>query len=201
VEIDGPTHDPEYDAYRDEYNFRRSGIVVLRVRNRNEHDMSRAIVTIASLGLWSKRRKELGIEGNRKDRRRLSETVYDGKNSLLAAYLQGHAIKTERAEKQLLQAKHKVPKELSPEQKTKQERRSRRRMENDYLVVMKQLRRSYPRLHLERGIYQENRDFYDSKIQAVRSGKMTEEEFMAWLKGVHPSLNLYKLKPFVKKKR
>lgn len=43
VEIDGDTHNPTYDAIRDEYNFFRSGIVVLRVRNFNEADLDAAI--------------------------------------------------------------------------------------------------------------------------------------------------------------
>lgn len=32
IEVDGKGHRKKYDSYRDEYNFRRSGIVVLRVR-------------------------------------------------------------------------------------------------------------------------------------------------------------------------
>lgn len=56
VEVDGPEHDPNYDQYRDEWAFRRSAIVVLRVRNRNEQDADHAILTIGKLGTWIDRK-------------------------------------------------------------------------------------------------------------------------------------------------
>jgi very-short-patch-repair endonuclease len=62
VEIDGPEHKKDYDSYRDEYNFRRSGIVVLRVRNHNEKDADNAINTIYKIGEWKARRKNMGLE-------------------------------------------------------------------------------------------------------------------------------------------
>lgn len=38
IEVDGPEHDKNYDTFRDVHNFLRSGVVVLRVRNKNEDD-------------------------------------------------------------------------------------------------------------------------------------------------------------------
>lgn len=70
VEVDGPGHDPDYDAYRDEYNYRRSGIVVLRVRNMNEADAANAIERINGSLTWSERRHALGIDTNTKKGRR-----------------------------------------------------------------------------------------------------------------------------------
>lgn len=67
VEVDGPEHNKDYDAYRDEYNFRRSGIIVLRVRNRNEDDALRALSQIAVSDSWTDRRIKMGIDS--KDKR------------------------------------------------------------------------------------------------------------------------------------
>ncbi len=68
VEIDGDTHNPTYDAIRDEYNFFRSGIVVLRVRNFNEADLDAAIAEIERGETRKERRKrvrrELGLPEN-----------------------------------------------------------------------------------------------------------------------------------------
>lgn len=61
VEVDGPEHNPEYDDYRDTYNFRRSGVVVLRVRNRNEKDAAKALRFIDISETWLDRRATLGI--------------------------------------------------------------------------------------------------------------------------------------------
>jgi very-short-patch-repair endonuclease len=72
VEVDGPEHKKDYDAYRDEYNLRRSGIVVLRVRNLNEADAGEAISAILAAENWRQRRKRFGIaKGDKKQRRRL----------------------------------------------------------------------------------------------------------------------------------
>jgi len=46
VEIDGDTHDPEYDQVRDRYNYYRSGILVLRVKNFDENDLALALAVI-----------------------------------------------------------------------------------------------------------------------------------------------------------
>jgi very-short-patch-repair endonuclease len=70
VEVDGPEHDVRYDEHRDEYNFRRSGIVVIRVRNRNEDDASRALLIISRLTPLADRKIALGITGHTKAERR-----------------------------------------------------------------------------------------------------------------------------------
>jgi very-short-patch-repair endonuclease len=62
VEVDGPEHDPDYDAVRDHYNLTKSGIVVLRVRNRNEDDAMRCLEQIRSAETWNERRAKLGLE-------------------------------------------------------------------------------------------------------------------------------------------
>lgn len=59
VEIDGPEHNAEYDAARDKYNFLRSALVVLRVRNFNEGDASLALATIAASQTWKERKAQI----------------------------------------------------------------------------------------------------------------------------------------------
>jgi very-short-patch-repair endonuclease len=87
VEVDGPEHQPDYDAYRDEYNFRRSGIVVLRVRNRNEEDADMAIQFIKASCTLQERKKAIGIAGVTKAARRaLIAKPYPP--SLLQAYIE-----------------------------------------------------------------------------------------------------------------
>jgi very-short-patch-repair endonuclease len=72
IEIDGPEHDHIYDAYRDEYNLRRSGILVLRVRNLSEEDASICMATVASSCSWRERKEGLNIVAStKKGRRRL----------------------------------------------------------------------------------------------------------------------------------
>lgn len=63
IEIDGPEHNEEYDRYRDVYNYLRSGIVIIRVSNKNEQDAIEAIEFIKTLDKWPDRRKRLRIEG------------------------------------------------------------------------------------------------------------------------------------------
>jgi very-short-patch-repair endonuclease len=70
VEVDGPEHDAKYDAHRDEYNYRRSGIVVLRVRNWIEEDAAAALTKIAKAVTWKERRDALGLN-SKGGRRRL----------------------------------------------------------------------------------------------------------------------------------
>ena len=88
IEIDGSEHKVDNDHYRDEYNFRRSGIVVLRVRNRNEEDAALALGLIEKLGTWHTRRSQLGLNvPTKKGRRKLAELpVYP---SLLKEFLSG----------------------------------------------------------------------------------------------------------------
>lgn len=62
VEIDGPEHDAAYDAARDEYNFLRSGILVLHVKNFNETDMQEALEVIKTTKLWSDRRRCMNLK-------------------------------------------------------------------------------------------------------------------------------------------
>lgn len=88
VEVDGPEHNPTTDSYRDEYNFRRSGVVVLRVRNHNDADAHKVVVLISRLGSWAERRQELGITAHTKrERRQHADKPYDGP-SMLTAYLE-----------------------------------------------------------------------------------------------------------------
>lgn len=64
VEIDGREHDENYDRYRDVYNYLRSGIIILRVRNMNDQDADEAIAFIKSIDPWPERRKRLGIDSD-----------------------------------------------------------------------------------------------------------------------------------------
>ena len=59
VEIDGLTHDKNYDKARDEYNFFRSGIIVLRVPNYDEQSMDAAIQAIANADTWQVRKLKM----------------------------------------------------------------------------------------------------------------------------------------------
>jgi very-short-patch-repair endonuclease len=102
VEVDGPEHNKAVDEYRDEYNFRRSGIVVLRVRNYNEADLEKALSHIADLTDWKVRRAQLGIEGGRKDKRRLSSLPYFVHNRLLPAFLDNKSLGLEDLRKLLI---------------------------------------------------------------------------------------------------
>jgi len=70
VESDGPEHDKDYDGYRDEYNYRRSGIIVLRVRNRNEEDTAKVIEKIKKARTWKQRREAMGLHATSQQERR-----------------------------------------------------------------------------------------------------------------------------------
>lgn len=61
VEVDGKEHNKEYDSYRDKYNYERSGIIVLRVRNFNEDDAITALSVIGKTEDWLERRKKMGL--------------------------------------------------------------------------------------------------------------------------------------------
>lgn len=86
VEVDGPEHDKAYDAYRDEYNFRRSGIVVLRVPNFDSEMSNRVICFIRREITLKERKIVLGIAGHTKEiKRSLVDLPYPP--SLLQKYL------------------------------------------------------------------------------------------------------------------
>ena len=88
VEVDGPEHDRDYDNYRDEYNFRRSGIVVLRVRNNNESDATSVLDAISRLSDHASRKESMGIKGqSRKSRRVLSEASFDKDDLMFLDFL------------------------------------------------------------------------------------------------------------------
>ena len=88
IEVDGPEHDEGYDNFRDEYNFRRSGIVVLRIRNRNEEDAEQVLNSLQHIAEWKERRSRLGLEANTKaGKRRLADLPYDKDDRLHDRYL------------------------------------------------------------------------------------------------------------------
>lgn len=66
VEVDGPEHgkgkQKDWDDFRDRQNYERSGILVLRVRNKNREDAERALSEIAASGSWNSRRKVLKLK-------------------------------------------------------------------------------------------------------------------------------------------
>lgn len=61
IEIDGPEHNRGYDAHRDLYNFLRSGIIVLRVRNFHVEDSVAAAKNLVAECSWHDRRACLGL--------------------------------------------------------------------------------------------------------------------------------------------
>lgn len=94
VEVDGPEHDRDYDNYRDEYNFCRSSILTLRVRNKNEIDAKSVLACIENLCSGIDRKKYLGIVGNTKAAKRtLSSLPYDKNNLKFLNYMKtiGHS--------------------------------------------------------------------------------------------------------------
>lgn len=88
VEIDGPEHNADYDGYRDEYNFRRSAVVVIRVRNTNDQDMQKAISMLGRIGTWQDRREQMGLLSHTKAGRRKYVNLPDDKKCL-QEFLQG----------------------------------------------------------------------------------------------------------------
>lgn len=62
VEVDGPEHNKQWDKVRDDYNLQRSGILVLRVRNRNEADAAAVLKRIDAECTWNERREKLGAK-------------------------------------------------------------------------------------------------------------------------------------------
>jgi very-short-patch-repair endonuclease len=79
VEVDGPEHARSQDAIEDEYNFRRSAIVVLHVRNQNADDAALACQIITKLPTWAERRALLGnqvhVDATRKLRQEYLATL------------------------------------------------------------------------------------------------------------------------------
>lgn len=64
VEVDGVEHETtrkEWDAFCDAEQLRRSAIVVLRVRNRNEADAAEALAAVAGAVPWKARREAMGV--------------------------------------------------------------------------------------------------------------------------------------------
>ena len=64
IEVDGPSHEKqkEYDSYRDKYNYRISGILVIRVKNKDEDSAKEALKIIAKSEKWKDRRMKLGLK-------------------------------------------------------------------------------------------------------------------------------------------
>jgi very-short-patch-repair endonuclease len=62
IEIDGLTHDKNYDASRDQYNYFRSGILVLRIPNFDEIVMAKVLKEVAAAETWQERKTKLRIE-------------------------------------------------------------------------------------------------------------------------------------------
>lgn len=62
VEVDGLEHNKIYDVSRDEHNFNRSGILVIRVKNKNESDAVSAVSEIRLATSWNSRRHRLGLK-------------------------------------------------------------------------------------------------------------------------------------------
>lgn len=62
VEVDGPEHIHLLDKENDAELHKRSGIVVLRVRNFNEQDADRVLSLISEEVRWNYRRIMLGIK-------------------------------------------------------------------------------------------------------------------------------------------
>lgn len=90
VEADGIEHDPDYDNYRDEYVFRRSGIVAIRVDNFNEEKASKAIEIIGKLGCHQERKKVLGLyDLMRRNKGPMAPLPYFSDHRLSASYISG----------------------------------------------------------------------------------------------------------------
>jgi very-short-patch-repair endonuclease len=75
VEIDGLTHDKDYDRARDQYNYYRSGIVVLRVPNFDELAMQNALDMISQADSWAARKLQMRQEFGLKDDESFSQIL------------------------------------------------------------------------------------------------------------------------------
>lgn len=63
VEIDGQEHRENWDKKRDKQDFLRSGVIVLRVNNFDEHGMSELLksLTFLKYETWIERRARMGL--------------------------------------------------------------------------------------------------------------------------------------------
>lgn len=61
IEVDGPEHRTEVELIRDNKEFNRSRIVVLRVQNFNEEQAENAMHYIYNSDTWNDRRQEAGM--------------------------------------------------------------------------------------------------------------------------------------------
>jgi very-short-patch-repair endonuclease len=62
VEVDGPEHDQDRDAYIDAHFMKKSGILTIRVKNRDEAGARAAIEAISKAMSWNARRASLGLK-------------------------------------------------------------------------------------------------------------------------------------------
>ena len=63
IEVDGLEHNKNYDKIRDDYNFKKSGILVLRVNNGDEKGANEVINFIDNTEEdWNQRRKTLNLK-------------------------------------------------------------------------------------------------------------------------------------------
>lgn len=62
VELDGPEHRKDYDAARDKYNYERSGILVLRVKNFDTFGMTQVLNQICAASSWAERRAGMDLK-------------------------------------------------------------------------------------------------------------------------------------------
>lgn len=74
VEVDGPEHKKNWDAFRDDHNYRVSGILVIRIPNFDNAAAANALIKIGKSTSWNERRASLGLDrvdgGDRKVKRR-----------------------------------------------------------------------------------------------------------------------------------
>jgi very-short-patch-repair endonuclease len=62
IEVDGATHDADREIVRDQLDWHRSGILVLRVKNYDDNGAIEAIDQVARNTSWNQRRAKLGKE-------------------------------------------------------------------------------------------------------------------------------------------
>ena len=62
VEVDGKTHNQEWDAAKDKAHLEYYGVVTLRVRNQEKEDLDLLIKTLRGAGWWHARNYKKGIK-------------------------------------------------------------------------------------------------------------------------------------------